>query len=340
MERSSICLLPNLEGVGGPASFYARFKEGLQVRGIPVHSNPSDSTTAASLIIGGTRHLEWIIRMRSKGVKLVQRLDGMNWIHRKRHTGIKHFIRSEINNFMLAAIRRSFVDDVVYQSGYVLHMWHRIYGTVTAPSHLIYNGVNLSQFTPDGFHQRPGDHIRLLVVEGRLRGGHEVGLENAVYLAQCLGQKIKSPVELMVVSDVEERERRKWDQYGKVWINWRGIVPREKIAEIDRSAHIYFSAEINAPCPNSVIEAMACGLPVVSFATGSLPELVKGNAGKLVEYGSGYNDLKRPDIPALTEAAEEIIDNQQQYRMGARENAVANFNIEHVIDEYLHVLLG
>ena len=37
--------------------------------------------------------------------------------------------------------------------------------------------------------------------------------------------------------------------------------------------------------PNSVIEALACGLPVVSFDTGALPELVTPGAGRVVAYG-------------------------------------------------------
>ena len=52
--------------------------------------------------------------------------------------------------------------------------------------------------------------------------------------------------------------------------------PRERIPELDRSAHLLYSADLNAACPKSVIEALACGLPVVAFDTGALPELVQG----------------------------------------------------------------
>ncbi len=66
--------------------------------------------------------------------------------------------------------------------------------------------------------------------------------------------------------------------------------------EIDRSAHMLFSADLNAACPNSVIEAMACGLPVAGFDTGALNELIVGDAGRLVPYGGDPWRLEKPDI--------------------------------------------
>ncbi len=62
-------------------------------------------------------------------------------------------------------------------------------------------------------------------------------------------------------------------------------VKREHIPWLMRSSHLLFSAEVNPPCPNSVIEALACGLPVIGFDTGSLSEIVQGGAGRLVPYG-------------------------------------------------------
>lgn len=340
MSGSSICLLPNLEGVGGPASFYARFKAEVQSRGINVHSDPDDPGCSVAMIIGGTRHLNILRRLQKRGVRLVQRLDGMNWIHKKRRTGVRHYLRSEVNNMILQIIRRDFAEEVIYQSRYVEDMWHREFGPVRARPHLIYNGVDLEQFTPEGVHHRPSDHIRMLVVEGRLRGGHEIGLENAVFLAEELGKLTTQRIELMILAEVDEREKKRWDDYEHVWINWGGVVAREKIPELDRSAHVYFSAEVNAPCPNSVIEAMACGLPIVSFSTGSLPELVQGDAGILVPYGQAYEKLGRPNIELLASAAAQVISDQTRYRVGARNNAVEHFDIKNVVDRYLEVLLS
>jgi glycosyltransferase involved in cell wall biosynthesis len=107
-----------------------------------------------------------------------------------------------------------------------------------------------------------------------------------------------------------------------------------------RSSHVLFSAEINPPCPNSVIEALACGLPVIGFDTGSLSELVQGEAGRLAVYGADEWKMEPPDIPALAAAATQVLQDQQNFRKAAREQAEAKFALDKMVDEYLNVLLG
>jgi glycosyltransferase involved in cell wall biosynthesis len=103
---------------------------------------------------------------------------------------------------------------------------------------------------------------------------------------------------------------------------------------------VLFSAEVNPPCPNSVIEALACGLPVASFDTGSLSELVQAGAGRLVPYGADPWRLQLADIPALAEAATEVLQDQDRFRKSAREKAESAFDVEKMVDEYLKVLLA
>ena len=117
------------------------------------------------------------------------------------------------------------------------------------------------------------------------------------------------------------------------------MVPRERIPEIDRSAHLLFSADLNAACPNSVIEALACGLPVAAFDTGALNELVTGDAGRLVPYGGDPWKLEPPDIPALAIAAAEILRDQPRFRSAARAHAESALGLEKMVDGYLKVLL-
>ena len=51
-------------------------------------------------------------------------------------------------------------------------------------------------------------------------------------------------------------------------------VPSEKLAELLRQHDIYITASRNDPCSNAVIEALACGLPVLYLNDGGHPELV------------------------------------------------------------------
>jgi glycosyltransferase involved in cell wall biosynthesis len=203
---------------------------------------------------------------------------------------------------------------------------------------VILNGVDLTRYTPHGLHERPSGHYRLLVVEGSLAGGQNYGIYNAVSLANTLSKKHK--VELMVVGRVDGRTKNKLKNQTAFRLQFMDTVIREHIPWLMRSSHLLYSAEINPPCPNSVIEALACGLPVIGFDTGSLPEIVQGDAGRLVPYGANQWKLKPPDIPSLANAAEEVLEEQPRFRTAARDRAEAAFDVEKMVDEYLKVLLG
>jgi glycosyltransferase involved in cell wall biosynthesis len=144
----------------------------------------------------------------------------------------------------------------------------------------------------------------------------------------------------MVVGDVPQELQAGFDRQYPGLADWQGVLPRERVPEVDRSAHVLFSADLNAACPNSVIEAMACGLPVVSYATGSLPELLEDDAGLVVPWGSNFWKLEAPDIPILAEAAQSILNQQDHYREAARKRAESAFGLDHMVDQYLEALFG
>ena len=120
---------------------------------------------------------------------------------------------------------------------------------------------------------------------------------------------------------------------------WAGAVPRERIPEIDRSAHLLFSADLNPACPNAVIEALACGLPVVAFDTGALKELVPVGAGIVVPYGGDPWRLETPDIPALARAADAILRDRPRFRQAARVHAEKALGLDRMVDGYLKALV-
>jgi glycosyltransferase involved in cell wall biosynthesis len=89
-----------------------------------------------------------------------------------------------------------------------------------------------------------------------------------------------------------------------------------------------------------VIEALACGLPVVAFDTGSLPELVGEGSGRVVAYGANPWKMETPDVAALVQAAEEVLIRQDTFRQAARARAEALFGLDQMVQAYLDQLLG
>jgi glycosyltransferase involved in cell wall biosynthesis len=50
--------------------------------------------------------------------------------------------------------------------------------------------------------------------------------------------------------------------------------------------------------------------------------------------------LQTPDIPALAEAATQVLLDQPLFRKSAREKVESAFDVEKMVDEYLNVLLS
>ena len=144
-------------------------------------------------------------------------------------------------------------------------------------------------------------------------------------------------MEVVVAGKVDDATQRKLQS--KVPVKFLGTIPREQIPQLARSAHLMYCAEVNPPCPNSVIEALACGLPVIGFDSGSLKELVTKDAGRVVSYGTNPWKLETPDIAALALSAQTVLSKQKQFRRSARRRAEAEFGLDQMVDSYLKVLL-
>ena len=316
------------------ASFRLKFEQGLRARGIDV-THDLDDKSDAILVIAGTRFLLDLNRARQRGIRVVQRLDGINWVQRVKWSGGKYTVRAEYGNVMLATIRNHFADRVIYQSQFIRKWWEDWYGVAKAPASVIINGVDLNAYTHEGEHERPSDKYRMLLLEGSLARGLNSGLFHAVSVAEKMSAKY--PMEVVVAGVVDETTQRKLQS--KVPIKFLGTVPRADIPKLARSSHMMYCAEVNPPCPNSVIEALACGLPVIGFDSGSLKELVTDDAGCIVPYGANPWKLETPDIDALASSAGEVLEKQSQFRAAARKRAESAFGLDQMVESYLKVLL-
>jgi glycosyltransferase involved in cell wall biosynthesis len=176
----------------------------------------------------------------------------------------------------------------------------------------------------------------MLLLEGSLARGLNSGLFHGVAVAEKLAEKF--PMEVIVAGTVDESTKQKLQS--KVPVKFLGTLPREKIPNIIRSSHLMYCAEVNPPCPNSVIESLACGLPVIGFDSGSLKELVGDSAGVIVPYGANPWKLETPDISALALSAEKILQEQNQFRISARKRAESEFGLDKMVESYINVLLG
>ena len=349
-RMTKICVVPQVQGTGGMASFRLKFEQGLKARNIEVTHDLDDKSDAV-LVIAGTRFLLDLKRIRQRGIRVVQRLDGVNWVQRVKWSGVKYTVRAEYGNLMLALIRNRFADRVIYQSQFIRKWWQDWYGAAKAPATVIINGVDLDTYTPEGESERPTDTYRMLLLEGSLARGLNSGLFHAVSVAEKLSAKY--PMEVVVAGTVDEATQRKINSVlaqaavpggedaalSRLSVKFLGTVPRAEIPKLARSSHMMYCAEVNPPCPNSVIEALACGLPVIGFDSGSLKELVSDDAGCIVPYGANPWKLETPNVDSLAALAGGVLEKQSQVRAAARKRAESAFGLDQMVESYLKVLL-
>lgn len=277
------------------------------------------------LVVGGTRQLFWLLSLRLKGVPIVFRLDGINWLHRKRKTTFRKFLLAEIQNLLNKLVHGFLANYIIYQSNFVKHWWEKTGLRNRKEISIIYNGVVIKP----KYNNIENGTISLLCVEGTIDYS-----PYAIELLNKLRKLLPSSIPINLYGKFESPyNEHKLDKE----INYHGFLQRDQVNSVYTNA-VFLSLDINPACPNSVIESMAAGLPVVAYDTGCLKELVPQEAGAIVPYGSNPWELNFPDAIGLSDAIVKVIQNYSYYSNNALKHASNNFSAELVFGQYLQVL--
>jgi len=107
---------------------------------------------------------------------------------------------------------------------------------------------------------------------------------------------------------------------------------RKDVADILKSIDVFVLPSLNEGISNTILEAMAAGLPIVATAVGGTPELIQHNEnGTLVEAR---------DYPSLTAAtARYASDEKLRMEHGANNLAIIQkqFSVEAMVAGYEYV---
>lgn len=333
MSKSRICIPARPIGVGGPITFLRNFSSALADLDVEVIHDPEAKDCDSMLIINGTRRLGTLVRHKKRGIRIVQRLGAIHWQHRYWFTGARNYMLAEIRNLIMRFIRRQIADHVIYQSQFSQNWWEDRYGKTDCPSTVIFNGVDLDVFSPKGPLSSDDPGAMVLSAEGSQGADrHQI----AISLARAISE-VENDIRLVLV--------------GKLWqpgsdyitndpfVRFVGQVPYSDMPKYYRAADIFVSTDVIAACPNSVIESLACGTPVIGFSEGALPELVSESVGACVDYGADAFELQPPgNMVGLVRAAIKILSDPKSFRENARTLAVQEYSLARMVERYSEVL--
>ena len=101
-----------------------------------------------------------------------------------------------------------------------------------------------------------------------------------------------------------------------------------------RRAHVLLHTKVNDPCPTTVIEALACGVPVAYAASGGTVELVGDEGGVGVPHPDGYERDEPPAAEELAAAVSAVLADRDRYAAAARARAVERFALSDWLERH------
>jgi len=214
-------------------------------------------------------------------------------------------------------------DHVLFQSAFCKLSADHWYGERTGPWEVLHNPVDVSRFEPAP--ERPRRPLTLLLggnqyQEYRLRAALET---------LALVRRERPDAELVVAGalsfarDGEARARSVADALGIGGaVRLAGPYTQRDAPALMRSADLLLHTKYNDPCPTVVLEAMACGLPVVYSASGGVPELVGDGAGVGVPAPLDWERDQPPAPAALAEGVLALAERLPERAEAARARAL------------------
>lgn len=293
----------------------------------------SNEKTDLVFVVGGTKRLGWIKNHKKNGAKVLHRLDGLKWRHWVEETPFKYKILFMLQNRMTSYIRSNFADAIVYQSQFVKDWWNEKYGKTEAYSEIIPNGTDLDHFKPS--ENEAKDKVPTLVC---FEGNIDLDEPTIFTLSEIEKSLVSNGFlkEVLIWGNVKDKQRNRLIDFPGIRL--MGGCKRSEVAENMRKGDIFLSLDVNAACPNSVIEAMASGLPVVGFETGALKELVHPSAGELSPYGANPWKLENPDVKLLVTAIKNVLMDLDDKKMSARKLAEERFGKHSLAKNYMEIM--
>ena len=238
----------------------------------------------------------------------------------------------------LRKLIRPFVQQYIALSRDLQAYLERSIGVDSSRLTQIYNGVDDSRFSPDDSADNdlpwPKGGVFVFGTVGRLQAvKDQLTLVRAFAHLRLNHEAEAAKARLVIVGDGPQFAplQQAIQQAGlgdKVWLTGS----RDDIPHLMRSMNVFVLPSLSEGISNTILEAMACGLPVIATQVGGNPELITvGETGSLVP-AADYQQLAQ-------EMAKYLLDPEMAGRCGkhARADVERRFGLNRMMEQYVGV---
>ncbi len=202
--------------------------------------------------------------------------------------------------------------------------------------HTIYNGVDTEKFVPSG-----GDNLRqelgidddtpLVGILAALRPekNHELFLAGAKRILETVPE-----TQFVIIGDGDRREtiERMAEEFGIRDVTHL-LGSRNDVHAVLPAIDVVALTSHNEASPVSILEALSCGVPVVSARVGSVPEtVIPGRTGELFQPG---------DVEGYVDATLDLLlhpSKRSELGRQGRDHVIAHCSLDAMVDGYQQLL--
>lgn len=212
----------------------------------------------------------------------------------------------------------------------------RLHDLPDARLRLIYNGVDVERFTPDfGRDRRQATRTRLGIKDDELMFlivAHNLRLKGVPTLIRALGllRREGTAAKAVVVGGKRSRAMKQLAKWHQVEHDITFVGPVADPRDFYAAADVYVQPTFYDPCSLVVLEAMACGLPVITSSF--------NGAGELLTPGKQGFVLNDPgDARSLAELMRQTLNADRRHAMSQEARRLA---LQHTFEDNVRTIVN
>ncbi|HLC94399.1 MAG TPA: glycosyltransferase family 4 protein [Patescibacteria group bacterium] len=320
-----------IKDTGGTSTFAKKFGKKLEERGHEVFFDFRKDYDILFVIV--QCNPLYLLHAKMNKRKIIQRLDGVYY------WSVAQW-KYPLLNFPPRFIHKFFSDFTVYQSKYSKYCADKFLGKRKNEQYsIIYNGVDTTLFSPEGEKIddiRDNPEQKVFITASKFRRYDQI--IPIIKALEIYRDKYNKNFKLLIIGDFSREVEKIPAQFKKfTYLNFIGKIKNEDLPKYERSSDVFLMTHLNPPCPNNIIEAMACGLPICGVNDGAMREITvpEENSLLLKSEGDAFWKMREYDVSQFADNLDSITKNLNFYSTNSRKIAEKKFSLDDMTARYL-----